>query len=166
MKGVGSPCRLRCWHFASRSPLRPISRRNNPRKSNPYSTAKPSTVGLKNRLTQQPFRPLILLISRRSQTDWPKRPIRCLPTSPINWTTPPNPHWLHIRVPDTAVAKAAKSSLTKALNKIINGPSVYDAERFKNISLRPQTQELLKQSPDWQKPRPPQSPAAGRRLFE
>ena len=58
---------------------------------------------------------------------------------------------------DAASAKVAKSSLTKALNKLINDPSFYDAERFRNVSLRPQTQGSLKAIAHGPKPGPPQS---------
>jgi len=43
--------------------------------------------------------------------------------------------------------KAAKSALVKNLNKIISGSAVYEKARFQNVSLRPETQQILAQSP-------------------
>jgi hypothetical protein len=43
--------------------------------------------------------------------------------------------------------KAAISPLVKDLNQVISGPSIYDKARFSNIVLRPETQQLLRQSP-------------------
>jgi len=46
-----------------------------------------------------------------------------------------------------ANAKTAKSAFAKSLNKIISGPSIYDASRFQNVPLRPETKELLAKNP-------------------
>src|SRR6185369_8836200 len=40
--------------------------------------------------------------------------------------------------------KAVASALTKNLNKVIAGPSIYEQKRFAGVNLRPETQELLK----------------------
>ncbi|MGO9257387.1 MAG: DUF1080 domain-containing protein [Bryobacteraceae bacterium] len=47
-------------------------------------------------------------------------------------------------------AKAVISALVKDLNSVISGPPIYDQARFRNIDLRPETQQLLKQSPSGQ----------------
>jgi hypothetical protein len=44
-------------------------------------------------------------------------------------------------------AKAVKATLIKGLNKIISSGPVYDAARFQNVSLRPETKELLAKNP-------------------
>jgi hypothetical protein len=49
--------------------------------------------------------------------------------------------------PSEADVKAAKSALAKNLNKIILAALIYDKGRFQTASLRPETQELLKQNP-------------------
>src|SRR5436305_2475362 len=44
-------------------------------------------------------------------------------------------------------SKELKSALSKSLNKLIAGSSIYDAARFKDVTLRPETSELLKKNP-------------------
>jgi hypothetical protein len=44
-------------------------------------------------------------------------------------------------------AKAVISALAKDLNQVIAGPSLYDASRFRNILLRPETEQLRNQNP-------------------
>jgi len=46
-----------------------------------------------------------------------------------------------------ANAKAVISGLVKDLNQLIGGPSIYDAPRFRDAVLRPETRQLLKQNP-------------------
>jgi hypothetical protein len=46
-----------------------------------------------------------------------------------------------------ANAKALMSALVKDINQVIAGPSIYDATRFSGVTLRPETEELLKASP-------------------
>jgi hypothetical protein len=43
----------------------------------------------------------------------------------------------------SANAKAIISALTKDLNQVISGPSIYDKARFSDIALRPETVQLL-----------------------
>ncbi len=50
----------------------------------------------------------------------------------------------------SANAKAVISALVKDLNQMISGPSIYDEARFRNVILRPETVELLKQHPQGQ----------------
>jgi len=45
--------------------------------------------------------------------------------------------------PTNENAKAVKATLIKGLNKIISSKPVYDVARFQNVSLRPETKELL-----------------------
>jgi len=47
-------------------------------------------------------------------------------------------------------AKAVISALTKDLNQVIWGPSIYDRERFSKVVLRPETEQLLLQNPSGQ----------------
>lgn len=47
-------------------------------------------------------------------------------------------------------SKAAISALLKDLNQVISGPSIYDKARFNRITLRPQTEQLLRQNPGGQ----------------
>ncbi|HEY3836415.1 MAG TPA: DUF1080 domain-containing protein [Bryobacteraceae bacterium] len=44
-------------------------------------------------------------------------------------------------------AQAGLPALLKDLNQLISGPSLYDRERFKGVALRPETEKLLRQSP-------------------
>jgi hypothetical protein len=53
--------------------------------------------------------------------------------------------------PSNANAKATISALVKNLNQVISGPSMYDKARFNNVTLRPETEQLLKQNPSGQK---------------
>lgn len=46
----------------------------------------------------------------------------------------------------TTDAKTSMSSLVKNLNQVISGPSIYDKARFNDVTLRPETEELLKQN--------------------
>ncbi|HEV3202411.1 MAG TPA: DUF1080 domain-containing protein [Bryobacteraceae bacterium] len=50
----------------------------------------------------------------------------------------------------SANAKAVISALVKDLNQVISGPSIYDQARFSNITLRPETGELLQHNPSGQ----------------
>jgi hypothetical protein len=45
--------------------------------------------------------------------------------------------------PANANAKAVISALLKDLNQTISGPSIYDQARFRNVALRPETEQLL-----------------------
>jgi hypothetical protein len=45
--------------------------------------------------------------------------------------------------PANANAKAVISALVKDLNQTISGPSIYDQARFRNVALRPETEQLL-----------------------
>jgi len=49
--------------------------------------------------------------------------------------------------PSAERSNQANEVMVRSLNKITEGPSVYNEERFKGIALRPQTASLLKQSP-------------------
>jgi hypothetical protein len=53
--------------------------------------------------------------------------------------------YLHSRVPDSG-----KAELVKGLNQLIAGPSIYENARFSQVSLRPETEELLKRNPQGQ----------------
>ena len=46
-----------------------------------------------------------------------------------------------------ANVKAVRSALAKSLNNIISGALIYDASRFQNVQLRPETRELLGKNP-------------------
>ena len=46
-----------------------------------------------------------------------------------------------------ANAKAVISALSKDLNEVISGPSIYDKARFSHVVLRPETAQLLQQNP-------------------
>ena len=50
----------------------------------------------------------------------------------------------------SANAKAVLSALAKDLNQVISGPSIYDKARFRQVALRPETKQLLKQHPGGQ----------------
>jgi hypothetical protein len=47
-----------------------------------------------------------------------------------------------------ANAKALLSATVKDLNQVIAGPSIYEAARFSGVTLRPETEDLLKASPE------------------
>ena len=49
--------------------------------------------------------------------------------------------------PSAPSQNQTRELIVQALNKIIEGPSLHQAERFQGVSLRPPTAELLKQSP-------------------
>jgi hypothetical protein len=53
--------------------------------------------------------------------------------------------------PSAANAKATLSAMGKNLTQVISGPSIYDKARFSNVTLRPETEKLLKQNPSGQK---------------
>jgi hypothetical protein len=46
-----------------------------------------------------------------------------------------------------ANAKAVIAALSKDLNEVISGPSIYDKARFSNVVLRPETAQMLQQNP-------------------
>ena len=46
-----------------------------------------------------------------------------------------------------ANAKAVISALSKDLNEVISGPSIYDTARFSHVVLRPETAQMLQQNP-------------------
>jgi Domain of Unknown Function (DUF1080) len=48
--------------------------------------------------------------------------------------------------PSNANAKALVGALVKDLNLVLAGPAIYDKTRFSQVALRPETEELLKQS--------------------
>jgi len=48
------------------------------------------------------------------------------------------------RAPTTSSTKELRSALSKSLTRIVGGESIYDETRFKDVSLRPETRELLK----------------------
>jgi len=45
------------------------------------------------------------------------------------------------------VSDKLRQDLAADLNKIVNGPSVYDAQRFSSVNLQPATKQLLEQNP-------------------
>jgi hypothetical protein len=47
----------------------------------------------------------------------------------------------------SANAKEVVSALVKDVNQVISGPSIYDKARFRDVILRPETVQLLKQNP-------------------
>jgi hypothetical protein len=49
-----------------------------------------------------------------------------------------------------ANAKAVISALSKDLNDVLSGPSIYDRSRFSKVVLRPETAQLLQQNPHGQ----------------
>ncbi len=51
----------------------------------------------------------------------------------------------------SADMKQIRSALSKDLNKIAAGPSIYDQTRFAGVKLRPETQDLLAANPQGQK---------------
>jgi hypothetical protein len=53
-------------------------------------------------------------------------------------------------VKDGKDAKSAISALVKDLNAIISGPPIYDQARFAGVTLRPETEQLLRQNPTGQ----------------
>jgi hypothetical protein len=52
--------------------------------------------------------------------------------------------------PSADNAKAVLSALTKDVNQVISGPSIYEKARFSHIVLRPETARLLRQNPSGQ----------------
>ena len=50
----------------------------------------------------------------------------------------------------SANAKTTVSALVKDLNQIISGTSIFDRTRFRDVNLRPETEQLLKQNPGGQ----------------
>jgi hypothetical protein len=46
-----------------------------------------------------------------------------------------------------ANARALLSATVKDINQVLAGPSIYDATRFSGVTLRPETEEMLKASP-------------------
>jgi hypothetical protein len=52
--------------------------------------------------------------------------------------------------PANTNTKALKSALSKNLNKIVSGASVYDDARFQNVQLQSETKELLGKNPQGQ----------------
>jgi hypothetical protein len=46
-----------------------------------------------------------------------------------------------------STSNQAQSVIVDALNKLFGGPSIYEPERFKGVLLRPETTDLMKQSP-------------------
>jgi len=51
------------------------------------------------------------------------------------------------QTPDDSNTKALKSALTKGINKVINGASIFEKARFAAVTLRPETQSLLDKNP-------------------
>jgi 3-keto-disaccharide hydrolase len=51
-----------------------------------------------------------------------------------------------VKVVSSTNSKAVISALVKDLNQVISGPSIYDKARFSSVVLRPETEQLLKQS--------------------
>ena len=49
--------------------------------------------------------------------------------------------------PAVTNTRAVRSAVTKAINKLVAGPSIFDESRFSGVHLRPETSDLLKQSP-------------------
>jgi peroxiredoxin len=49
--------------------------------------------------------------------------------------------------PSAPSPRQAQEVVVQALRKIIDGPSIYKVKRFKGVFLRPETTELIKQSP-------------------
>jgi hypothetical protein len=52
--------------------------------------------------------------------------------------------------PKPDVSKAALSALSKDINQVLSGPSIYDKARFRGIALRPETEQLLRRHPTGQ----------------
>jgi hypothetical protein len=48
--------------------------------------------------------------------------------------------------PSNANAKALISTLAKDINQVVSGPSIYDIARFRQVVLRPETEQLLQQN--------------------
>jgi hypothetical protein len=48
--------------------------------------------------------------------------------------------------PSNANAKALMSTLARNINQVISGPSIYDITRFSQVTLRPETEQLLQQN--------------------
>ena len=51
------------------------------------------------------------------------------------------------QVQDVAVSNQVQELVVKTLNKAIEGPDIYESERFKGIRLRPETTNLMEQKP-------------------
>jgi peroxiredoxin len=71
------------------------------------------------------------------------------PTSAFLWKGLSKSEQLLLRSyqPSAPGSSQAQEVVVQALQKIIGGPCIYKVKRFKGVSLRPETAELLKQSP-------------------
>jgi peroxiredoxin len=71
------------------------------------------------------------------------------PVSTFLWKSLSKPEQLLLMSyqPSTPSTEQAQEIIVQALNKIIEGPGIYKDKRFKGISLRPETTDLIKQSP-------------------
>jgi hypothetical protein len=59
----------------------------------------------------------------------------------------PDPATLTKYQPSAPSSTQAQDVVVQAFNKVVAEPCIYEAERFKGVSLRPETTEILKQSP-------------------
>jgi hypothetical protein len=48
------------------------------------------------------------------------------------------------------IENTAMAVLVKSLNRVVSGPSIYDKTRFSKVTLRPETDDLLKENPQGQ----------------
>jgi peroxiredoxin Q/BCP len=71
------------------------------------------------------------------------------PASAFLWKSLAKPEQSLLRSyqPTSPGSKEAQEVVVQALQKIMGGPSIYKIKRFKGVSLRPETTELIKQSP-------------------
>jgi thioredoxin-dependent peroxiredoxin len=71
------------------------------------------------------------------------------PASAFLWKslTKSGQSWLIRYQPSAPSSKQAQGVVVQALKKIIRGPCIYKVKRFKGVSLRPETTDLIKQSP-------------------
>jgi hypothetical protein len=52
--------------------------------------------------------------------------------------------------PSNPNAKAVISALVKSLNELLSGPAIYDSSRLSGLSLRPETEQLMRRNPSGQ----------------
>jgi multidrug efflux system membrane fusion protein len=65
------------------------------------------------------------------------------------WQGLSNPDQLLLRdyQPSASSSNKVQDVVVKTLNKIIKGPDIYESERFKGVTLRPETTHLMQQNP-------------------
>jgi hypothetical protein len=71
------------------------------------------------------------------------------PLSAFLWQSLSNPKQLRLTEyqPSAPNSNKSRNIIINVLNKTIGGPCIYEQERFRDISLRPETADLIKQSP-------------------